>query len=293
MSIIRVTMIMGVGRFAWSESHWTNKFETVQAAIPEVTGRLMDRRARLFGKETAFIGVRINTQGTLRDSKLLRPDDAPRSPFLDSAHADEDGDTDVEDVAIICRGYSGTNRARNFFLRGCPDVAEGNAFQPKKLDPQNANFLKELNFYFGYLTANSWGFWGRVVGLVPKPATAFIADAAPPTKYGVKLSAAITAPAVGDKIQLRGFKVRPGANKINGQYQVADPAAAFAADPPVYYLQNSLGIDPSSVVKWGTAEPTTMGYLPYSDGGITVSYVKRRATGGRSVLPLGRRKIRK
>lgn len=293
MPTIRVTMLMSVGRFSWSESHWTNKYANLNTAEDEVERRLLPARSKLFGRQTSFIGYRVNTQGSLRDAQLIRPDVMPTSPFLLTGAADADGSTDIEDVAVICRAFSGTNRAKNFYIRGCPDVAEGNAFGPKKLDGQNAAFVAAKDQYFAYLSAGGWGFWGRKLLVVPQPSIGIVTDAAPPTKYGVKLAAQIAGVVVGDKIQLRGFKVRKGAPKVNGIYQVSDPAASFAGNPATYFLNNSLGIDPTAITGQGTVEPVQYEFLQYTKDAISVSYVKRHATGGRTALPLGRRKSRK
>lgn len=294
----RMTVFFSLGKAEWTETHWLPQSNTLQDAVP-LALTFAKQRSKLLGTNTKMSKIRLSFDGIFRDSLLVGQDNIPSNPqglaVVAAGGAQvqkaEDLVSDIPNVCVIVRAEAGELRRKTIYLGGNPDALAGGNWPDTDINPGLAWWGKAFSEFSKSVINLGCGYIGRKVQPKITQVIKFQGDATPPLMYGALVGNGSLggAPTVGTYMQLRGFSVKAGAQKINGRYQLAE--VSVVGNDQLFMLRNSLNIDPSAVVKWGTIEIVESEFLAYS--ALLPQYIHTRKRGGRTGLPLGRRKIKK
>lgn len=294
---IRFTMIFKCAGYGVGENHTLTTATTIEAARQPAID-LLKARMQLMAIGTTVKTARLSKEGVKNDSRILGADvllpiRPPNVPVGDPGGAGLDPNVDQGKAAYQLRLEAGDLRRAPLYLSGIPDfVVRYDANQNPIAPPPF--WLTWLNLYIAELK-KGWGYVGRSLAegpLAPRNAIRLATDMDTGNLL-VTTQSAGAAYSAGQMISMHGFKLTNRAyNSPNGDWQIA----VVTVDSPVagqvtYQLRNSSGVSPNTVTLLGTIQPldyTTFAYDQIQPIGPTT-----RKRGNRSLLPVGRRLIRR
>lgn len=292
----RVTMIMRDGKFGISETHIKFGATDIASTAPFAL-RLVKKRMALCAAGVAMDYVRLSMEGVFRDSDILDADDIgdlSPPPAVVSFDADfkEKNTTDQSKAALLIRMDGGAQSHSKIYLSGIPDYVI-------RYD-DNANFVglfapwrKLLDNYTNELITN-WGFAGIVLPTNDNPAKQVTAAVLQDVTALLGLVTTSAAPIdAGRTVQLRDFRMTNKAYRsINGVWQIASRVDNSPSNGlSTYYLRNTAGITPSTILTMGTLFLRDKTTYKYSSAKVRGPTTRKR--GNRSLAGPGKKSTKK
>jgi len=303
---IKVTLFFELHRWGWSESYLD--IADVELAPASVRVETMaNRRIALCGAGVAMVGARVSketrpgTQDTTGDSKLVDlfgTGKATGRILAEDVVPALAGEVfpDPAPSCVLLRGEDSTGRRRkSVFLSGIPDAI----VRTMPLGPDlglGAGWWARWVAWRTIMTAGQFGFWGRKLagGATARQTVIGVqASGLVPNIMGVRTTNAGSLFAIGDRVQLKGFRHRIQAvHRWQGQWYV-DSVTEVVGPPPtrIYFLRNSQLLDPDDVIKMGTVEGVE--YEPITLTDLLIVRQANRKRGVGSAPPRGRLRPRR
>ena len=299
VTCVKVTMLFQDDLFGISESHLLVNSTSVGANELAAATALIKARMLLMGANVTFNGARLSVEGVYRDSQVLTQQDIPNPPTFplntSGPNGAESGLPDQAKACILVRKEATTAHHTSLYLAGIPD----GLITEFPRGPNVVNYpawLTNFNAWKALLLSSGtqWGMPVRNYGGSYAPvAIVGFNNAGPGGQLGFFVNGSPAGYIQGAKVQIRQTTRQNVAYPTpNGKWVIGSVAQNTpAAGQTSFYLQNSNAVIATTIMNFGNS--LLLDYLPAPYTAIKYESQTTRKRGNRSLVPVGRRLIRK